>query len=75
MRALLWPPELALSDEVAFLAQEHGPALQVMRRLKQALDPKGIMNPGVIFDVPELPFELPLSAPVGLPPHAGIDEG
>ena len=58
-----------------YMAQEHGLALDVMRRLKRALDPKGIMNPGVIFDAPELPFELPLSAPVGMPPHAGIDEG
>jgi glycolate oxidase len=59
----------------AYMPQEHGPALEVMRRLKQALDPQGIMNPGVIFDAPELPFELPLSAPVGMPPHADVDEG
>ena len=31
---------------------------------KQALDPKGIMNPGVIFDTPTLPFELPLRGPL-----------
>jgi glycolate oxidase len=60
-----------------YMAQEHGPALEVMRRLKQALDPGNILNPGVIFDgaQPELSFELPLSAPVSMPPHAGIDEG
>ena len=33
-----------------FLEQEHGAeALAVMRSLKQALDPKGIMNPGKMF--------------------------
>lgn len=33
-----------------FLEQEHGTeALAVMRSVKQALDPKGVMNPGKIF--------------------------
>jgi glycolate oxidase len=59
----------------AYMAQEHGPALEVMRRLKRALDPKGIMNPGVIFDAPPLPFELPLSGPVGEPAQAVLDPG
>src|SRR5205823_7944426 len=40
-----------------YMAQEHGPALETMRRLKRALDPNGIMNPGVIFEGPPLPFE------------------
>jgi glycolate oxidase len=58
-----------------YMAQEHGPALEVMRRIKAALDPNGIMNPGVIFDAPELPFELPLRGPVGEPILATIDPG
>lgn len=58
-----------------YMAQEHGPALNIMRRIKAALDPKGIMNPGVIFDPPSLPFEMPLSAPVGEPAHATLDPG
>jgi D-lactate dehydrogenase (cytochrome) len=32
-----------------FMAQEHGESLQVMRDIKNLLDPKGIMNPGKIF--------------------------
>jgi glycolate oxidase len=58
-----------------YMAQEHGPALEVMRRLKRALDPNGIMNPGVIFEAAALPFELPLTGPVGEPAEATIDPG
>jgi D-lactate dehydrogenase (cytochrome) len=32
-----------------FMAQEHGPALDVMRGIKRFLDPNGILNPGKIF--------------------------
>lgn len=35
----------------AYLPNEHGPALGVMRRIKRALDPDNIMNPGKIFDL------------------------
>ncbi len=58
-----------------YMAKEHGPALEVMRRLKQALDPHNIMNPGVIFEAPALLFEQPLTAPVGEPTSATIDPG
>jgi glycolate oxidase len=58
-----------------YMAREHGPALEVMRRLKAALDPLGIMNPGVIFNAPTLPFEMPLHGPVGEPATATIDPG
>ncbi len=32
-----------------FMAQEHGTAYEVMRSIKQTLDPNGILNPGKIF--------------------------
>ena len=33
-----------------YMRAEHGAALDVMRRLKDALDPQGILNPGKIFE-------------------------
>jgi len=35
---------------MAFLEQEAGPgAVEMMRTIKRALDPKNIMNPGKVF--------------------------
>lgn len=36
--------------KIGFLAEELGEAVDVMRGIKAALDPKGLMNPGKIFD-------------------------
>jgi glycolate oxidase len=60
-----------------FMEREHGPALETMRRIKRALDPNGIMNPGTIFpeDVPPLVIQPPLAAPAGQPHQAAGDPG
>lgn len=60
-----------------YMLREHGPALDVMRRLKHTLDPTGIMNPATIFpdDQPPLHAEHPLTAAVGEPARLGIDPG
>ncbi|WP_372834029.1 FAD-binding oxidoreductase [Puniceibacterium confluentis] len=34
-----------------YMLAEHGGALDLMRRLKRAVDPQGILNPGKIFDL------------------------
>ena len=35
--------------KIKYLAREAGPGLDVMRAIKRAIDPRGIMNPGKIF--------------------------
>ncbi len=32
-----------------YMRLEHGPALDAMKKLKDAFDPKGILNPGKIY--------------------------
>ena len=61
----------------AYMPQEHGPALETMRRLKRALDPQGIMNPAKLFpdDVPPLTPQRPVHLPVGEPARASLDPG
>jgi len=35
--------------KISFMGTEHGKALEYMQRVKKALDPKGILNPGKMF--------------------------
>jgi glycolate oxidase len=68
-----------------YMAAEHGEALDVMRQLKRALDPKGIMNPGKIVrttdeellvprqvSAEELRIEVEVADPATVP---GVDPG
>jgi D-lactate dehydrogenase (cytochrome) len=41
-----------------FMEHEHGEALNVMRSIKQVLDPQGILNPGKIFPETVPAFEV-----------------
>jgi D-lactate dehydrogenase (cytochrome) len=34
-----------------FMVREHGTAVDVMRQIKQTIDPNGILNPGKIFQL------------------------
>mgnify|MGYP000324266708 FL=1 len=34
-----------------YMEAEHGAALALMKRLKVAVDPQNLMNPGKIFDI------------------------
>jgi D-lactate dehydrogenase (cytochrome) len=37
--------------KMKFLEREHGPALEVMRTIKRALDPENLMNPGKMIQI------------------------
>jgi D-lactate dehydrogenase (cytochrome) len=39
------------TGKMKYLEAEHGPALDVMRTIKRALDPENRMNPGKMIDV------------------------
>ena len=47
------------SGKVKFMDLEHGAAIGVMRAIKQALDPLGILNPGKVLPGKVLPCEVP----------------
>jgi D-lactate dehydrogenase (cytochrome) len=37
--------------KIKYLPDEHGPALEVMKTIKRALDPENLMNPGKMLDI------------------------
>jgi glycolate oxidase len=51
-----------------YMAAEHGEALNVMRQIKQALDPKDIMNPGKIVSEVSTDLLVPAEPQVTLQP-------
>ena len=50
-------------QRVKFMPAEHGPALDILRRLRKALDPKGLMNPGKLFSQEAAPGSDEASGP------------
>jgi glycolate oxidase len=68
-----------------YMAAEHGEALEVMRQIKRALDPRDIMNPGKIVSLTSEDLLIPSDEPtVRLQPRievatdpvaAGVDPG
>jgi glycolate oxidase len=49
-----------------YMAAEHGEALNVMRQIKQALDPKDIMNPGKIVSEVSTDLLVPVGEPTAI---------
>lgn len=39
------------TGKIAYMQDEHGEALMVMKAIKKALDPDNIMNPGKMFNI------------------------
>ena len=58
-----------------FLVAEHGEAVSVMRSIKQALDPKGILSPGTIFELPDASEPPAVGLPELAPAAVGLDPG
>jgi glycolate oxidase len=59
-----------------YMAAEHGEALEVMRQIKRALDPKDIMNPGKVVSETSSDLLLERNDPgVVLQPRLGVSAG
>ena len=54
----------------AVLQEMGSGSMALMRRIKDALDPDGILNPDKVLDAPPLPLPLPLPLP-----HTGTGTG
>ena len=52
-------------QRVPWAAAEHGTSLEVLRRVRRALDPKGLFNPGKLFADPAAPGPGPDAGEVG----------